>query len=873
MVLDRWNMENSVLVCLCIQILCAIFTHGETLQTKDQQFIDSLQQYEFIEPMFSEPVKDEIDANYITAEEKKVLSFRFQGQIIKLLLTLKRNLFSPNFFERYVTKDGYEIVNEVPRNCYYHGHVDGHKDTIVALSTCHGIEGYFTLNDKTFSIHPVETLEGEKLHIAFETDDLELPKYTCDHHRENVSRDTYERSISVERHRVRRDVLSETKYVELVIINDLSQYQRRGSETSTRAIKMANFADSTYRVQNIRVVLVMIETWKHADQIASSSDNDQFLANFVAYKDKVLDKNETTQSDHAVLVTQKKLQNDRHGWAVIQGICSPSSASLLYDAYDSTNLAGSVIAHELGHSFGFTHISSTCSCDAEPSKCLMNADVSYGPLKWSNCTKAKLKDVLLRDYGTCLFNLPTEHYITPKCQNGLVDPGEECDCGTKEECERKPYHCCNYTTCKLHHGNECDSGMCCDNCTINAKGSLCRDKVNDCDLPEYCDGKHSMCPPDMYVHNGRSCSDVNDTSLCYFGVCHTHNKQCEAYWGSDGFFSERCHKKINILKNTKYGFCKLLGENQYVKCAKSDALCGKLQCEMKNEFEDRTTLDGNAAIYIQGKSWSHKCWSGELDHRVPHIGMVETGTMCGENKVCFNNTCIDIKEAYADQPECPNNCSGNGICNNLGHCHCNPGYSCPNCSERCNSTGGSIDSGNDCYCPVATTTESTQQSTSSMTEEAKTTSAGNENGETSTSQTIETTHKTTGETRERSSSTKKAAEGTKAKKETADSESQKQSQDDVLIIVPTVIGGCIVLSFLLIILIRQKRKKLQKSRSNPGDPRVVFSQCELDAGESFSQHNIIDQGKESGDKNIQFTSLSIMPESKIGSTNTGSSVS
>ena len=27
---------------------------------------------------------------------------------------------------------------------------------------------------------------------------------------------------------------------------------------------------------------------------------------------------------------------------------------------------------------------------------------------------------------------------------------------------------------------------------IKSKGSLCREKVNDCDLPEFCDGKSSI---------------------------------------------------------------------------------------------------------------------------------------------------------------------------------------------------------------------------------------------------------------------------------------------------------------------------------------------------------------------------------------------
>ena len=47
----------------------------------------------------------------------------------------------------------------------------------------------------------------------------------------------------------------------------------------------------------------MIEIWKDADQIDNSTTNSKFLSNFIEYKKKVLDINETTQSDHAMLIT------------------------------------------------------------------------------------------------------------------------------------------------------------------------------------------------------------------------------------------------------------------------------------------------------------------------------------------------------------------------------------------------------------------------------------------------------------------------------------------------------------------------------------------------------------------------------------------
>ena len=40
---------------------------------------------------------------------------------------------------------------------------------------------------------------------------------------------------------------------------------------------------------------------------------------------------------------------------------------------------------------------------------------------------------------------------------------------------------------------------------------------------------------------------------------------------------------------------------------------------------------------------------------------------------------------------CPNNCSGNGVCNSKGHCHCTRGYQPPDCTDP--GVGGSEDSG------------------------------------------------------------------------------------------------------------------------------------------------------------------------------------
>ncbi|KRT79774.1 hypothetical protein AMK59_6651, partial [Oryctes borbonicus] len=72
-------------------------------------------------------------------------------------------------------------------------------------------------------------------------------------------------------------------------------------------------------------------------------------------------------------------------------------------------------------------------------------------------------------------------------------------------------------------------------------------------------------------------------------------------------------------------------------------------------------------------------------------GLAPDGAKCGDGKMCVDQRCMAVESLRAHGPKCLNECNGNGVCNNLGHCHCKDGFAPPFCEYP--GPGGSEDSG------------------------------------------------------------------------------------------------------------------------------------------------------------------------------------
>ncbi|XP_028391203.1 zinc metalloproteinase-disintegrin-like jararhagin [Dendronephthya gigantea] len=698
-------MGSSTLYALCIFLLIELIKPEIEAKLTDDllhhnaKLLKNIRSYEVIKPYIGERLKRHASTRIPSGHlQETTIVINSRKRRFDLAVSLNKGLFKPEFEEHYVSND--HSVKMVPHeHCYYHGVVKGDKNSDVSLSTCDGIEGVIRTADGTFFIEPLKSKDGQVLddHIIFNADDVDEQPATCGHGDHKISlqkKINHKKSVDL-KNRVKRNVETETKYIELFIINDRRQYQEYQKGTGKRAKELVNHLDSTFRHRNIRVALVGVETWTDRNLIYVDVNITKTLNNFLEYKRKTHDHLHGKHFDNIQLISGLDFLGSTVGYAPIQSICGPRSAAVVQDYDKRAALTASTMAHELGHNFGMKHDESNCECPDPSSQCVMSASLSGAATRFSSCSLKTLRETLNGGYGTCLFDEPIKHYGDPVCRNGVVEEGEECDCGTQEECDHFKQHCCNTTTCTLIPGAACGHGECCDNCQFKRRGALCREQYNECDLPEFCTGDHGMCPEDTHIHDGLPCETHQD-GYCYGGVCRHLLLQCQKLFGNDiKVGGDNC-----FHRNTEGGsFYNCPSEpGKYIRCAEKDVKCGKINC--LSTRKDHRPIQGQQRYHhwISFKTGEYcivpaSTWGDGLDPTY-----ADDGTPCSEGNMCLKGKCIPVSEAIpvSSFGKCTNNCSGNGICNNKGNCHCHSGFACPDCNSIGPNQGGSEDSGQGC---------------------------------------------------------------------------------------------------------------------------------------------------------------------------------
>lgn len=501
---------------------------------------------------------------------------------------------------------------------------------------------------------------------------------------------------STHTHRRRRDILSETKYIELVLVADHQEflnYQKSNKTIVYRMMDVANQVDWFYRPLNVRVALTGLEIWSDRDKILVEKSPTDTLNNFLEWRTREL--LPRLRHDNAQLVMGGSFDGTTVGMASQSSMCSRDrSGGVNVDHLVSVLGVASTVAHELGHNLGMSHDTAErrCSCQNEPrlGGCIMEPSTGFMPgQQFSSCSAADLSVSLLHGAGMCLFNVPQPDRLLggPRCGNLYVEKGEQCDCGLLEECEDP---CCNASTCQLVPGAQCSSdGICCHDCKFRGAGSVCREPLGECDLPEFCTGSAPHCPPNVFLQNGEPCE--GDASFCYGGACASMHTQCQTLWGPNSTSGpDVCFSSVNRQGN-KFGNCGQLTNGSYSACGAPDVRCGRIQCQGGRE---RPLLGTNAEILTTKVHFNHSdlVCRGTFFHLgddVSDPATVAQGTACGPGKACLDQKCQDVSVFGVD--ECRRKCNGHGVCNSNKNCHCEVGWAPPDC--RYSGHGGSVDSG------------------------------------------------------------------------------------------------------------------------------------------------------------------------------------
>ncbi|KFO30841.1 Disintegrin and metalloproteinase domain-containing protein 20 [Fukomys damarensis] len=571
----------------------------------------------------------------------------------------------------------------IPNNCYYHGYVEGDPTSLVALSTCFGgFRGMLHINNTSYEIKPQNhSITFEHLAYKMYPEETKSQPFRC-RLREEDTEKGWQMKLKENNHSALRQSSYKGWYVhqwysEVGFVVDKGRFlfrQSNVSQVNMDIISCVNLVDSYFKTMGVNIVIMAVEIWTDQNPI-SANNIEEMRESFCSWKNRGF--HQRVPNDATNLVFKQDICGNSICSATQMGICS-AVKNCGVECHTDDNLLqfATTTAHVLGHLMGFTHTSQYCACGED--RCIMDSSVQIAHA-FSNCSYAALMQTVLAS-GKCMYNKPQKTFKYTFCGNNVVEEGEVCDCGTTKSCANDS--CC-LENCVLSQGSVCASGLCCKGCQFQASGTVCREQVNECDLPEWCDGNSALCPEDVYVEDGLPCLGKG---FCYERRCNNRNYQCKAIFGEDAKNAQLgCYEEMN-MRGDRFGHCRR-GKQTYIACNDSDYLCGRIQCDnvpKLPELRDHDTL-----------IWTHlnplTCWS--IDYHfgmsTPDIGAVYNGTECGAGKFCIEGKCISIPIWI--NACLPDACHGRGICNNKHHCHCDYDWAPPTCEVG--GDGGSVDSG------------------------------------------------------------------------------------------------------------------------------------------------------------------------------------
>ncbi|NXG49354.1 ADA32 protein, partial [Psilopogon haemacephalus] len=383
-------------------------------------------------------------------------------------------------------------------------------------------------------------------------------------------------------------------------------YTYMGENMNTAAQKIIqafNLVNSMFHPLNLTILLSSLEVWTQENKISTALEAHELQPHFVQWKQL----HRAQPADDLALLLLYKAQAALMG-ATMQGTaCQKDDAGVVavYQRSMTLESFSVLLTQLLGHSLGMSYDDAN-HCHCHRHSCVMSrtALLTGGTKDFSNCSIKDFETFLKEKGSSCLFSRSRWRRPSPRmamCGNGVVEPGEQCDCGTKEACSKDK--CCT-KTCHFKPGVKCSSGACCRDCQFEHQSSPCRPAADaECDLPDVCTGSSASCPPDRYVQDGHSCA--GGSGYCYQGRCRSAELQCQMLYGRGSKNAPTvCYEELNSQKD-RFGHCGFQPRRGYRSCNWRDLKCGKLICT----YPSSTPFPSQAAAVVYARVRQHLCVS------------------------------------------------------------------------------------------------------------------------------------------------------------------------------------------------------------------------------------------------------------------------
>ncbi|XP_055969860.1 disintegrin and metalloproteinase domain-containing protein 29-like [Sorex fumeus] len=637
-------------------------------------------------PEVTIPLKITVSDRGIRSSEWISYSLKFEGQshivhmkIIKHLMARHMPVFT--YTDQGSLREDHPFIQN---NCYYNGYMDGDPMSQVSINSCFGgFQGILQKNKTIYKIEPkMQSTTFE--HLIYKVDDMhkEFPVRICDFKDNNFQKQMQlkeNNDLSTSKQSGYKVWWTHKRYFTegFVVSHDLFEFfEHNVSDTISKIFYMNIIITNIFKAIDMKPIIMGIEIWTEKNLFIAFT-NYESVYKFCEWKRRTF----TLRIFHNTAFFLLHHDHGKsYGTAFRKKHCSleDNCSTINYRSEDNLHGIAFVISHQIGHILGFDHDEFNddyCYCNDD--FCLMNAHSRLAN-RISNCSYSKFFTIR----GECFFVPPPPQYFykEERCGNGMLEEGEDCDCGTIQECENDP--CCE-ANCTLTLGAVCAFGLCCKDCKISPAGTLCRAKENECDLPEWCSGETSQCPEDVYVQGGIPCKGGG---YCYEKRCNNREEQCKQIFGDQAKSADlSCYTETNI-RGDRFGNCGMESV-RYTQCHITDSLCGRIQCELVEEIP---YLKNHTAFIITDIS-GFSCWSTDFHAGMtePDLAEVKDGTECGENHFCVDRHCVP--KSYFTKRCSPVKCNMHGICNNKNNCHCDPAWRPPFCYDE--GVGGSLNSG------------------------------------------------------------------------------------------------------------------------------------------------------------------------------------